>query len=61
MISDYELNSRLEISYSDEIYTDFDLDENLLVDAYTLVNTSITLISPEAEWDVTLTSKKHYK
>ncbi|WNC66862.1 TonB-dependent receptor [Thalassotalea nanhaiensis] len=51
-LGEFELISRVNLSHSDEYYAAADLDESSKVDAFTLVDASIKLVSPDGDWDV---------
>lgn len=51
-IGEYDLVTRLNLDHSDDFYAAQDLDEESKVDAFTLVDLSIRLMSPDGDWDV---------
>jgi len=57
MIGDYTLISRADVNYIDEYYATADLDPLTIQESYTLLDASIMLVSPDADWNVNLVAK----
>jgi iron complex outermembrane recepter protein len=52
-----EFRAGIDINYTDDMFLDTDLDENLTQDAYTKVNARIALAGTDNVWEVTLIGK----
>jgi outer membrane receptor protein involved in Fe transport len=57
MLGEYTLVSRADMNYVDEYFATADLDPITVQEAYNLVNASITLISPESDWQLNFVAK----
>lgn len=67
LIPNFEINSasiagwgvggRLDISYSDDFYTDISYQDNVLTESFTLYNAVLRLVSPSENWTVSLIGK----
>lgn len=56
-IGSYELRSSLDLSYSDDVYRQADLDPYSLEDSYTKVNASLIFGPETGQWDVSVIGK----
>ncbi|QOL24585.1 TonB-dependent receptor [Thalassotalea sp. LPB0316] len=64
-VGEYDLISRLNLNHSDDFFAAPDLDPESKVDAFTLVDLSMRLASPDGDWDVAfiarnLTDEKYF-
>ena len=53
----WDFGGRLDISYSDEFYTDISYQDNVLTESFTLYNAMLRLTSPSEKWGVSLIGK----
>ncbi|MDA8619224.1 TonB-dependent receptor [Luminiphilus sp.] len=51
------VGGRLDISYSDDFYTDISYQDNVLTESFTLYNAVLRLVSPSESWTVSLIGK----
>jgi len=54
LVNDWRLNATASISYSDEYFGDLDADPLSVQDAYTKIDVSIELGSPDHKWSLML-------
>lgn len=56
-VGNFELNSQVDVNYSDEYYAAGDLDPNIIQDAFTKVNASIAFGPKNGNWDIALVAR----
>jgi iron complex outermembrane receptor protein len=56
-IGDYALDASVDVSWSDDVYRQDDLDPYSLLEAYTKVNTALVFGPSDGRWDVSLIGK----
>lgn len=56
-VAGWGIGGRVDISYSDEFYTDISYQDNVLTDSFTLYNAMVRLVSPSEKWIVSLIGK----
>ncbi len=53
----FELNSQIDVNYSDEYYAAGDLDPNIIQDAFVKINASVSIGPNNGKWDLALVGR----